>query len=208
MWFEKFRWFHSSDGLLVIGGRDATSNEVLIKKHMEPNDSVFHAEIIGAPFVLIKTGGKPVSEQSISEAAQFAAAYSRAWRDMLSVVNVYWVTPGQISKTPPSGQFLKKGSFMISGTKNFVRGVPLGVVIGIKFGDEELRVIGGPKTAIAGQADAFVEIIPGAQKSSQLAKQIRHKLSTIVTEDLKRSVTAIPLEEFQSFIPSGRGKIK
>ena len=32
-WYEKFRWFLSSDKFLVLGGRDATSNEVLIKKH-------------------------------------------------------------------------------------------------------------------------------------------------------------------------------
>src|SRR3989339_828393 len=32
-WFEKFRWFISSDGGFVIGGRDATTNEILIQKH-------------------------------------------------------------------------------------------------------------------------------------------------------------------------------
>ena len=41
-WYEKFRWFLSSDGFLVIGGRDATSNEIVIKKHTEKNDLVFH----------------------------------------------------------------------------------------------------------------------------------------------------------------------
>ena len=207
-WFEKFRWFHSSDGLLVIGGRDATTNEILVKKHMEPQDIIFHAEIVGAPFVLIKTDGKTAPEQTISEAAQLAASYSRAWREMLSVLNVYWVTPEQVSKTPPSGQFLTKGSFMIRGSKNFIRGVPLRVAIGVKIGDEELVVVGGPVEAIASQADAFVEVVPGDQKSSQIAKQIRHQLSTKVSEDMKRSITAIPIEEFQHFIPLGRGKMK
>ena len=28
MWFEKFLWFISSDGLVVVGGRDAQQNEV------------------------------------------------------------------------------------------------------------------------------------------------------------------------------------
>ena len=31
-WYEKFRWFISSEGFLVIGGRDATTNEIIIKK--------------------------------------------------------------------------------------------------------------------------------------------------------------------------------
>ncbi|HDQ06856.1 MAG TPA: fibronectin-binding domain-containing protein [Candidatus Bathyarchaeota archaeon] len=206
-WFEKFRWFHSSNGFLVIGGRDATTNELLIKRRMEPHDIVFHAEILGAPFVLIKTEGKTVPEQTINEAAQLAASYSRAWREMLSAVNVYWVHPVQVSKTPPSGQFLKKGAFMISGSKNFVRGVPLKVAIGVKIEDDEMMVAGGPVDAIANQTEVYVEIVPGDQKSSQLAKQIRHQLSTKVPEDLKRSVTQIPIEEFQRFIPLGRGKM-
>jgi len=207
-WFEKFRWFHSSNGFLVIGGRDATTNELLIKKHTEPQDIIFHAEILGAPFVLIKTGGKTTPEQTINEAAQLAASYSRAWREMLSAVNVYWVNPDQVSKTPPSGQFLKKGSFMISGSKNFVRGVPLRVAVGLKVDVDEMVVVGGPVDAIVNQTEVYVEIVPGDQKSSQLAKQIRHQLSKKVSEDLKRRVTQIRLEEFQRFIPLGRGKMK
>jgi predicted ribosome quality control (RQC) complex YloA/Tae2 family protein len=206
-WFEKFRWFHSSNGFLVIGGRDATTNELLIKRHMEPQDIVFHAEIVGAPFVLIKTEGKNVPEQTIKETAQLAASYSRAWREMLSAVNVYWVHPDQVSKTPPSGQFLKKGSFMISGSKNFVRGVPLRVAIGVKIEDDEMVVVGGPVDAIANQTEVYVEIVPGDKKSSQIAKQIRHQLSKKVSEKLKRSITQIPIEEFQRFIPLGRGKM-
>ncbi|PVX26074.1 MAG: hypothetical protein CW691_02595 [Candidatus Bathyarchaeum sp.] len=207
-WFEKFRWVHSSDGFLVIGGRDATSNEVLIKKHMEADDIVFHAEIVGAPFVVIKTQGKTVPEQTITEAAQLAASYSRAWKELLSAVNVYWIHPNQVSKTPPSGQSLKKGSFMIRGTKNFVRSVPLHVAIGVKIDDDSLMIIGGPVKSVTHQTDAYMKIIPGDMKSSQLAKKIRHQLSTKVSEDLKRTVTAIPLEDIQRFIPLGRGKLE
>ena len=207
-WFEKFRWFRSSDGFLVIGGKDATSNEIIIKKHMESHDLVFHAEILGAPFVLIKTEGKTAPEQTINEAAQLAASYSRAWREMLGAVNVYWINPDQVSKTPPSGQFLKKGAFMIRGSKNFVRGVPLQVAIGVKISEEETGVVGGPVDAITHQTDIYVEIVPGEKKSSQLAKQIRQQLSKKVSETLKKSIMAIPLDDIQRFIPLGRGKIK
>ncbi|RMD57969.1 DUF814 domain-containing protein, partial [Candidatus Woesearchaeota archaeon] len=57
-WYEKFRWFKSSEGFLCIGGRDATTNEILIKKHTEPFDVVFHAEMAGSPFFIVKTQGK------------------------------------------------------------------------------------------------------------------------------------------------------
>jgi hypothetical protein len=127
---------------------------------------------------------------------------------MLSAINVYWIYPDQVSKTPPSGQSIQKGSFMIRGTKNFVRGVPLQVAVGVKTDNDMIMIIGGPVTAIAQQTSAYVEIIPGDQKSGQLAKKIRHLLSTKVNKELKRNVTSIPIEEIQRFIPSGRGKLR
>ena len=57
-WYEKFRWFTSSEGFLIIGGRDATSNEIVIKKHTDTNDLVFHTDMAGSPFFWVKTEGK------------------------------------------------------------------------------------------------------------------------------------------------------
>ncbi|MFB0514549.1 MAG: ribosome rescue protein RqcH, partial [Candidatus Bathyarchaeia archaeon] len=206
-WYEKFRWFHSSDGLLVIGGKDATTNEILIKKHMEPHDIVFHADIVGAPFVLIKTEGKAPSEHSLKEAAQLAASYSRAWKETFGAVDVYWVHPKQVSKSPPSGQYLKKGSFMIRGTKNYIRNVPLAVAIGVQIKDYA-RIIGGPPGAISKHTRVYVEIVPGEQKSSQVAKQIRRILAEKAPKDKRKQTLEVSLEEIQVFIPSGKGNIK
>src|SRR3989344_7438868 len=68
-WYEKFRWFFSSEGFLVIGGRDATSNEVVIKKYTESDDLVFHTDMAGSPFFVIKSDNKRIPEQTIKEAA-------------------------------------------------------------------------------------------------------------------------------------------
>jgi hypothetical protein len=206
-WYEKLRWFRSSEGFLIIGGKDAATNEILIKKYMEPHDLVFHADIVGAPFVLIKTEGKTPSEQSLKEAAQFAASYSRAWREGFGAVDVYWIRPNQVSKSPPSGQYLKKGSFMIRGAKNYLRRVLLGVAIGVQVKDH-VKIVGGPPEAIAKHASVYVEIVPGEYKSSELARQIRRILSEKAPEDLKRQILETPLDEIQTFIPSGRGRIK
>jgi predicted ribosome quality control (RQC) complex YloA/Tae2 family protein len=207
-WYEKFRWFHSSEGLLVIGGKDATTNEILIKRRMEPHDLVFHADIVGAPFVLIKTRGKTPSEQSLKEAAQFAASYSRAWKEGFGVVNVYWVHPHQVGKSPPSGQYLKKGSFIIRGAKNYLRNVPLGVAIGVQIKEDHAKIIGGPPEAVAKHASVYVEIAPGEYKSSELAKRIRRILGEKAPVDQKKQILEMPLDEIQAFIPSGRGCIK
>jgi predicted ribosome quality control (RQC) complex YloA/Tae2 family protein len=206
-WYEKFRWFFSSDNLLVIGGKDATTNEILIKKHMEPHDIVFHADIIGAPFVLLKTEGKTPSDHSIKEAAQFAASYSRAWKETFATIDVYWVHPEQVSKTPPSGHFLRKGSFMIRGAKNYLRNVPLTVAIGVQVNDYA-RIIGGPPEAISKHAKVYVEIVPGEEKSSRLAKKIRQLLAEKAPKDWRKRILEISIQEIQAFIPSGKGNIK
>jgi len=206
-WYEKFRWFRSSDGLLVIGGRDATTNEILIKKHMERQDIVFHADIPGAPFVLIKTEGKTPPQQTIEESAQLAASYSRAWKEMLGAIDVYWFAPEQVSKSPPSGQHLKKGAFMIRGSKNYVRNVPLKVAVGVEMKEEQPMIIGGPVEAVSKQTSTYVEIVPGKQSSGKLAKKIQRLLAKKAPKALEKKLLEIPLEEIQKFIPSGRGTV-
>ncbi len=206
-WYEKFRWFQSSDGFLVVAGKDATTNEIVIKKHLEPQDIVFHADIVGAPFVVVKTQGKQLSDQVISEAAQFAASYSRAWREMLSAIDVYWVSPDQVTKTPPAGQFLEKGSFLIQGSKNYVRKVALRIGIGLLMKDGRLEVIKGPVEAVSKQTGIFVEVVPGQEAAKVLIKRIRHELSQKVPKRWREGVFSIPSEEFQGLVPFGRGQL-
>jgi len=207
-WYEKFRWFRSSEGFLVVGGRDAATNEVLVKKHMEPHDIVFHADILGAPFVLIKTEGKVPSEQTMRESAQFAASYSRAWRDAFGAVDVYWFTPQQVSKSAPPGQYLKRGAFMIRGSRNYLRKVPLGVAVGVIMVGEQPIIVGGPTDAVSKQTSTYVEIVPGEHSSHKLAEQIRRLLTEKVPKALQKRVLEISLDEIQGFIPLGRGTVK
>ncbi len=206
-WYEKFRWFHSSEGFLVIGGRDRAQNEIIIKKYMESRDLVFHAEITGAPFVLLKAGDKQPSEETIYEAAQFAASYSRAWKEGLGSVDVYWVHPDQVSKSPPSGEYLSKGAFMIYGSRNYVRNVPLEIAIGLVRNGDQIRVIGGPPQAIAKQTRIFVRVTPGNESSGRLAKRIKNIMIKMLPAEERRDADELPLEEIQRFLPSGRGAI-
>ncbi|MEM3617796.1 MAG: ribosome rescue protein RqcH, partial [Candidatus Bathyarchaeia archaeon] len=124
LWFEKFKWFTTSDGFLVLAGKDATSNEVLIKKYTAPEDIVFHADVVGAPFVVVKTEGKKPTEKCLREAAEFAAAHSRGWREGFATVDVYRVKPEQLSKAGGTGEYVPRGAFAITGTRNWMRNTP------------------------------------------------------------------------------------
>jgi predicted ribosome quality control (RQC) complex YloA/Tae2 family protein len=170
-WYHKFRWFISSDDFLVIGGRDSTTNEIVIKKQTEKDDIVFHTEMPASPFVVIKTEGKKVPDLTLKEAAEFTATYSSAWKRGISTIDVFYVNPDQVSKEAMSGEYISKGAFMIYGKKNFI-GARMNLAVGIK----DLEIIGGPISAVKKYCDKFVEIIQGDEKTSDVAKKIQKKI--------------------------------
>ncbi|UCH31160.1 MAG: NFACT family protein [Candidatus Bathyarchaeota archaeon] len=206
-WFEKFRWFHSSEDMLVVGGKDAITNEILVKKHMETHDLIFHADIIGAPFVLIKTEGRAPTHQSITEAAQLAASHSKAWKVKFSAIDVFWVRPAQVIKVPPSGKQLPKGTFMIKGKKNYIRKTPLRLAIGLDIERTPPVMIGGPTDAVKSRTEIYVEIIPGDFTSNKLANRIHQILSQKIPENLRKEFQKRKIQAIQAFIPYGKAKI-
>ncbi len=206
-WFEKFRWFSSSDGFLIVGGKDQISNEVLIKKYTEPRDLVFHSEIQGAPFVVIKSSEKEISEDAKKEAAEFAAAYSKAWSSGLATVDVYSIKPDQVSKQPPTGEYLPKGAFMVYGKREWFRDVELKVAIGVKMENESFDVLAGPVMPIRKQTNYFVTVKPGDKETQDLATEMKNKILIKATPEDKIWIEKIPLDEFQKFIPGGKGEI-
>ncbi len=166
-WYENYLWFFSSNRFLIIAGRDSTQNEALIKRRTEKDDMVFHADIHGSPFLLLKTEGKEVSEKDILEAAQFVASYSSAWKEGLRAIDVYWVKPEQISKKAPSGTYLTKGSFMIYGKKNYLKNVPLALAILI---DEEYIPKVLPEVACSDKDR--ITIVPGRMTKEEVCDKI------------------------------------
>ncbi len=159
-WFEQFRWFFSSDGFLVVGGRDAQSNEDIVKKYLQKKDIFFHAHVSGSPAVVIKTEGKEVPETTLLEAAQFTVSYSGIWKSGQVSGDAYWVLPEQISKTPESGEYVAKGAFVIRGKRNYFKDIMLGAALGLELGEEK-RLIGGPLSAVKKTAQFVLEVEPG-----------------------------------------------
>ncbi|MGZ4893699.1 MAG: ribosome rescue protein RqcH [Halobacteriota archaeon] len=202
-WYERYRWFFSSEGFLVIGGRDAETNEELVKKYLEPRDLFLHADIHGAPAVIVKSLGKEVSEITLSEAAQFAISYSSIWKQGLGSGRCYWVYPNQVSKTPESGEYLPKGAFIIRGERHYLESAAL---LAIGLYDE--KIVGGPVSAITRIAYPFVVIEPGKYNSSDLAKMISRELLGAVRDDQKKGVRKIiTTDGVARFIPSGYSEI-
>lgn len=193
-WYEKLRWFLSSNGTLVIGGRDANSNENVVKKYLESNDIYLHADIHGASSVAIKLNGGKLNDNLLKESGEFAACFSSAWSLGFTSQDVFWVHPDQVSKTPESGEYLNKGSFIIRGQKNFIRGAMLKLAIGIVDYNGK-RIMIGPIEALEAHCENFVVIKPGYTKKEALAKKIIHKINE---DDL------LTLDDIIRVLPSGK----
>ncbi|HSD57894.1 MAG TPA: ribosome rescue protein RqcH [Methanotrichaceae archaeon] len=197
-WYERFRWFTSSDGFLVIGGRDADTNEEIYAKYLERRDLALHTDAPGAPLTVIKTSGEPVPESTLQEAAQFAVSYSSIWKAGLGSGDCYMVKGDQVTKTPEHGEFLKKGAFVIRGERQYFKDVPVGVALGIAEG----VLIGGPITAVKPKADHVVEIEPGEFNADDLAKRIYRMFSEKI-EDRAYLKSIASVDQIVQFLPPG-----
>jgi len=197
-WFEKFRWFISSEGFLVLAGKDASTNEILIKKHLEPNDLYCHADVHGAPHVVIKDGQK-AGEDTIFEACQFAVSMSKAWGRGVYSEDAYWALPDQVTKQTPSGEYLGKGAFMVYGKRNWLRGLPLKLAVGVINYEGEDYVVCAPVRSMKAHTDRYVVITPGHLKKSELVKRIKH--------ELERWGYKIREEDLMAILPPGNGGI-
>ncbi|XAR49724.1 hypothetical protein NMG60_11033006 [Bertholletia excelsa] len=168
-WFEKFNWFITSENYLVISGRDAQQNDMIVKRYMSKGDLYVHADLHGASSTVIKNHNpeNPVPPLTLNQAGCFTVCHSQAW-DSKIVTSAWWVYPNQVSKTAPTGEYLTVGSFMIRGKKNFLPPHPLIMGFGILFRLDESslgshlneRRVKGEEEGIndAGETGSFKEL--------------------------------------------------
>ena len=202
-WYERYRWFFTSDGLLAVGGRDAASNSAVVRKQLGKNDIVFHGEIHGSPFFILKNA-QDAPTSSINEVAHATACFSRAWREGMHGLKTYWVNPDQVKKSAPTGQFLPKGSFTIEGKRNFI-GVPsLKLAVGLVPQDDNYLLTCGPPEPIKKNSVCYAIIEPHGLQMVDAAKKIRMEFLKIREEVTK----AIPIDDFVRMLPAGQSQIK
>ena len=190
-WYEKFRWFISSEGFLVIGGRDATSNEIVVKKHTEPDDLVFHTDMAGSPFFVVKSDGREIGEKTKEETADATCTFSRAWKLGLQTSSVFYVKPEHVSKKTKAGEYMGKGAFMIYGKTNYISN-KVNLAVGVT---DNQQIMAAPLEAVKANCKKYIVLEQGNEKASAVAKYIKHKINGSIDEIIRA-------------LPSGGVKIK
>ena len=211
-WYERYRWFVTGDGLLAIGGRDASSNSALVRKHLTEDDIVFHAEVHGSPFFIVKNASAPAQagsiEPSLQQVAQATVAFSRAWKDGLSSADAYWVLPEQIKKGAPTGQFLPKGSFVIEGKRSYVKGVEVRLAVGVTEVEGRETLVCGPEEAVKKRSLVYAVLLQGGLDPMNAAKKAKAELVKAAGDgDLGESIKRMSLDDFVRALPTGQSRV-
>ncbi|MEK6848864.1 MAG: NFACT RNA binding domain-containing protein [Nanoarchaeota archaeon] len=107
---KKYRWFYTSSGKLVVGGKNAEQNEEIVGKILKDNKKyrVMHTEASGSPFSIIFFDGE-VTKKDLQECAEFTAIFSRAWREKRKTSKIHIFSAEQITKE----KNMKTGTFRV-----------------------------------------------------------------------------------------------
>ncbi|KAL9113929.1 MAG: hypothetical protein Q9227_002063 [Pyrenula ochraceoflavens] len=190
MWFEKFIFFISSDGYLVLGGKDAQQNELLYRRYLKKGDVYVHADLQGASSVIVKnmvsTPDAPIPPSTLSQAGTLSVCTSSAW-DSKAVMAAWWVESDQVSKTAPTGEYLTTGGFMIRGKKNFLPPSQLLLGLGVMFQISEDSAKNHTRHKIQ-----YSESISGEE---QRALELANHLEQISTEENAEEHDEVAAEE-------------
>jgi predicted ribosome quality control (RQC) complex YloA/Tae2 family protein len=142
-WFEKFDYFISSDGYLILAGTDALKNDMLYSRYLKKGDVFVHADINGAVVAIVKNNPKtpdaPIPPSTLSQAGSFVVCSSTAW-DTKAMMAAWWVSPDKVSKLASTGDLLGPGLFNVTGDKNFLppAGLLAGIAIAFQISDDSV----------------------------------------------------------------------
>ena len=109
--YENYRWFFTSNNVLVVGGKSEEQNESALKNFLKPNYAVMHTSNPGSPFMIIQSDNPDKTD--LEETAVFCACFSKQWKLGKKIIDIDIFKGDQIYKT----KSMKTGTFGVKGNK-------------------------------------------------------------------------------------------
>jgi len=185
--YENYRWFFTSNNVLVIGGKSDEQNELVLKNFLRPEYTVMHTSAPGSSFMIIQSE-KP-TKKDLNETAVFTACFSKQWKNTSSDIEIDIFQGSQIYKT----KSMKLGTLGVKGDKKTVKVKPELVLI-IQKG--KLRAV--PSTV---KEKVLAEIKRGKLSKEEAAEKIAKKIKDKFDFPVSR-------EEIMKAIPSDKLGVK
>jgi predicted ribosome quality control (RQC) complex YloA/Tae2 family protein len=178
--YKKYKWFYTSSQMLVVGGKSASQNDLLLTKLKSTKKEyiVMHTSEPGSPFSVILEEPKKTSSQDIKETAIFTGCFSRAWRENKSSTQVDIFKLSQLSK-PKS----KPGLWMVKGKIKRVK-VNLKLVL-----SKQKKILRAVPEQTAKKKDILLKVCPGKTDKTKMADEI---LDSIKSKNKEALLSALP----------------
>ncbi len=185
--YRKYRWFFTSSGKLVIGGKSAEQNDFLLSllKETEKDFVVMHTTEPGSPFSILPEEISKLSNSDIEECAIFTGCFSRAWKAGKSKASVDVFRLSQLHKN----RNMKQGTWGVFGGVKTLS-VPLQLVLTTQ--KEVLRAV-PEKTS---KSKFIVKLRPGNINKDNVQAKLELELNKVFSH-----------EELLSALPAGGFKI-
>lgn len=166
--YKKYRWFFTSEGTLVVGGKSDEQNELVLKYFLKPTLTVVHTSAPGSPFMIIQSENP--SKKDIEEAAIFCACFSKQWKQLKNnrekiAIDIFKGNQLYKMKT------MKTGTFGVKGEKKTLSVKPELILI---FQKGKLRAV--PKMNKNKNYEVLAEIKPGLLTKEKATEKIIKKI--------------------------------
>ncbi len=181
--YAKYKWFFTSNGKLVVGGKSAEQNDELLARVKKSGEDfiVMHTSEPGSPFSVIIEEPKKVGKEDMKEAAIFTGCFSRAWRagKRKAIVDIFKAS--QVYKM----KGMKTGTWGVRGNIEH-KDVELKLVL-----TKQKKVLRAVPEESVKKKDILLRVCPGKiDKSQMLPKFVLELKDNITSGELLAALPA------------------
>jgi len=194
--YKKYRWFVTSGSKLVVGGKSAEQNELLVKKILKSKRDLvmMHTSLPSSPFTVILANLNKITERDLEETAIFTACFSQQWKKKKKKVKVDIFTSKQVDKK----KRMKIGTFVVYG-KISRKEVKLKLILCFQKGILRAVPLNSFNKTYRGKKIPRIILEPGEIAKKEMALKIK--------DILEKDKIKVSIEEIEQAIPSGGFKI-
>ena len=182
--YKKYRWFYTSSGKLVIGGKNAAQNDFILKKirSLKKEFIVMHTKDPGSPFSIIISDTKKVSKSDIEESTVFTACFSQAWKKGNKKTLVHFFNSNQIYKA----KGMKPGTWGVLGN---IKQMSATLSLVLTKQNSILRAV--PERSVKNKNEVLGTICPGKNPKEDEVQKIYKDLEGAFTQqDISSAIPA------------------
>jgi predicted ribosome quality control (RQC) complex YloA/Tae2 family protein len=177
--YMSYRWFFTSEGKLVVGGKSDEQNENVLRYFKRPGYTIMHTTKPGSPFMIIQSDDP--SKNDLDECAVFCACFSKEWKTGKKSIDIDVFKGGDVFKN----KGMKTGTFGVKNKKK-VKAKPELMVIIQKGKIRDVSKVKGKEESLAVIKQGKMDKEAAAEK---IAKKIKEKyLLPVSREEVMRAI--------------------